>query len=40
MCNGYESERSGKSVYGESVESISFFMAYICLQDTYFLQGL
>ena len=29
VCKSYESERSGKAVYGESVESISFFMAYI-----------
>ena len=29
-------ERSGKTVYGESVESISFFMSYICLHNTHF----
>ena len=41
VCNSYESERSGKTVYVESVESISFFMAYtlgayICLHNTHF----
>ena len=35
VCNSYESERPGKTVYGESVESISFIMAYICLHNTY-----
>ena len=29
-------ERSGKTVYGKSVESISFFMAYICLHNQHF----
>ena len=29
LCNNYESERSGKTVYGESVESMSFSIAYI-----------
>ena len=33
VCNSYESERSGKTVYGES---ISFFMTYICLHNTHF----
>ena len=29
FCNIYESERIGKTIYGESVESVSFFMAFI-----------
>ena len=33
VCNSYKSERAGKTVYGES---ISFFMAYICLHNTHF----
>ena len=33
VCNSYESERSGKTVYGES---ISVFMAYNCLHNTHF----
>ena len=36
VCNRYELERSGRTVYGESVESISFFMSYICLHNTHF----
>ena len=36
VCNSYESERTGKAVDGESVESISFFMTYVCLHYTHF----
>ena len=39
VCNSFETERSGKSVYGESVENISFFMAYICSQTHFPLLG-
>ena len=38
VCNSYyESERSGKTVYGESVKSkFSIIVAYTCLHYTHF----
>ena len=36
VCISNESERSGKTVYRESVESISFSWPIICLHNTHF----